>query len=67
MGLVKINFDSTVFAKDNKSGAGAVIRNVEGHVIASCAKKLPVAYNRVEVETMATAVAFSFASEISIK
>ena len=67
LGLVKINFDGTVFAKDNKSGAGAVIRNVEGHVIASCAKKLPAAYNKVEVETMVAAVAFSFASEINIK
>ena len=67
MGLVKINFYDAVFVKDNKSRVGMVIRNDEGHVIASCAKKLLVAYSRGEVETMATAVAFSLALKIGIK
>ena len=56
-----------MFAKDNKSGVGMVIRNDGGLVIASCAKKLPVAYSGSEIETMAATVALSFASEISIK
>ena len=44
-----------------------VIRNDEGHVIASCAKKLRAAYNEGEVETMAATVALSLASKIGIK
>ena len=65
--FVKINFGGTVFAKDNKSGVGMVIRNDGGLVIASCAKKLLAAYSGGEIETMATAIALSFASEIGIK
>ena len=43
--LVKINFDGAVFANENKSGIGVVIRNDEGLVLASCVKKIPVAYS----------------------
>ncbi|XP_065623148.1 uncharacterized protein LOC136064818 [Quercus suber] len=44
-----------------------VIRNEEGLVLASCAKKIPVAYSGCEIETMAAAAALSFASDIGIK
>ena len=65
--LVKINFDGMVFANENKYGIGMVIRNDEGLVLASCAEKIPVAYNGCEIETMAAAAALSFTSDISIK
>lgn len=42
--LVKINFNGAVFAKENRSDIGVVIRNDEGLVIASCSKKLSTAY-----------------------
>ena len=67
MELVKINFDGAVFANENKSRIGVVIRNDEGLVLASCAKKIPVAYSGCEIETMAAVAAFSFASDIGIK
>ena len=66
-GLVKINFDGAVFAKENKSGARVGVRNEEGYMIASCTKKLQAAYNGGEVETISAVVALSFASEIGIK
>ena len=43
-----------------------VIRDVRGSVIASCSKILPQAYSGVEVEALAAAMAFSFASDIGI-
>ena len=67
MELVKINFDGAVFANENESGIGVVIRNDEGLVLASCAKKIPVAYSGCEIETMAAATALSFALDIDIK
>ena len=65
--LVKINFDGAVFANENESGIGVVIRNDEGLVLASCAKKIPVAYSECEIETMAATTALSFTSDIDIK
>ena len=46
MKLVKINFNDAIFAKENKSGVGVVVRDEEGHVIATCAKKLPCIQQR---------------------
>ena len=67
MELVKINFNGVAFANENKFGIGVVIRNNEGLVLVSYAKKIPVAYSGCEIETMAVAAALSFASDISIK
>ena len=50
--LVKVNFDGTVFGNSNMSGIGAVIRNHDGAVRASCAEKLNQAYKAEEIEAL---------------
>ena len=63
---MKINFDGAVFPSKNHSSIGVVIRDTRGLVIASYLRKLPYAYSVVEVESLATAMALSFASDIGI-
>lgn len=48
------------------AGIGVVIRDYRGLVIASCMKKLPQAYNGVDVEAMTVAMALSLATDIGI-
>ncbi|KAK9998404.1 hypothetical protein SO802_018007 [Lithocarpus litseifolius] len=65
--LVKINFDGAVFAKENKSGIGVVVRDENGLVLGSCSKRLTQAYSAVEVEAMAAATALDFTSEMGVR
>ncbi|KAL0012929.1 hypothetical protein SO802_008037 [Lithocarpus litseifolius] len=55
-----------MFSKVNKSGIGMVVRDDNGSVLASCIKSLSQAYSAVEIESMATAKALSFAHDIGI-
>ena len=64
--LVKINFDGTVFPKENKSGIRVVIRNNKGSVITSCSKKFPHAYSGSDIEAMTAAMTLPFALDIGI-
>ena len=43
--LVKINFNGTVFSKENKSEIGVVVRNENELVLGSCTKRLSQAYS----------------------
>ena len=64
--LVKINFDGAVFSNTNQFDVGVVIRDAHGLVITSYSRKLPKVYRAVEVESLAVAMALSFALDIGI-
>ena len=64
---MKINFDGAVFSESNCSGAGVVIRNRQGFVIASLLQKFSQAFAPLEVEVLAAARALEFAAELGIK
>ena len=66
-GLIKINFDRTIFQEANKSRIGVVIRNSQGLILASLSRLLPQAYTVVEVEALAVARALQFAAELDFK
>ncbi|XP_075645359.1 uncharacterized protein LOC142616377 [Castanea sativa] len=66
-GLVKINFDGTVFSESNKSGTGVVIRDNNGAVLASCSEKIHQAYKPEEIEALAALKAVSFALELGFR
>ena len=51
--LCKINFDTSIFVGDNKSGIGVVIRDKNSLVIASCSQVLQHAYSSNEIEALA--------------
>ena len=59
--ILIVNFDGTVFSNSNSSGVGAVIRNYNGVVMASCAEKLNQAYKEEEIEALAALKALQFA------
>ncbi|KAL0005280.1 hypothetical protein SO802_012841 [Lithocarpus litseifolius] len=59
----KINFDGAVFAEENYSGVGVIIRNREGLVIAALSEKIPQLLQPIEIEAMAATRALEFARE----
>ena len=61
---MKINFDGAVFSSTNQFGVGVVIRDAHGLVITSYSRKLPKVYRAIEVESLAVAMALSFALDI---
>lgn len=63
----KINYDGTIFAKENKSGIKVVVRDYHGQVIASLVQQLGQAYQAVEVEALTACRALEFGSEIGIR
>ena len=65
--MVKINFDGTVFSKENKSEIGVVVRNENGLVLGSCTKRLSQSYNATEIEAMAATTALVFTSELGVR
>ena len=65
--LVKINFNSAVFSKENISGIGVVVKDENWLVLGSCTKRLSQAYSAMETETMAAAIALVFASELGVR
>lgn len=67
MNTYKINYDGTVFAKENKSGVRVVIPNCHGQVIVSLVQQLGQAYQAVEVKALAACRALEFGNEIGIR
>ena len=67
VGFVKINFDGAVFSNANSSGVGAVIRNHNGVVMASCAEKLNQAYKAEEIEALAALKALQLAFDLGFQ
>ena len=64
--IFKINFDGAVFAEENYSGVGVVIRNREGLVFAAMAEKIPQLLKPIEIEARAATRALEFAREVGI-
>ncbi|XP_075669843.1 uncharacterized protein LOC142639568 [Castanea sativa] len=64
MDAVKIYFDGATSPKKKKAGIGVVVRDVNGLVLASCAKKKHQLYKAVEIESLAAATALSLATDL---
>ena len=64
--VFKINFDGAVFAEENCSGVGAIIRNREGLVLAAMTEKIPQLLQPIEIEARAATRALEFAREVGI-
>ncbi|XP_075662879.1 uncharacterized protein LOC142632326 [Castanea sativa] len=62
----KINFDGAIFAEDNCSRVGVIVRNREGLVIAAMSEKIPQLLQPTEIEAMAAIRALEFAREVGI-
>lgn len=65
-GCFKINFDGTLFSKENRARIGVVVHNKEGLVLASLSQQIPLPATVLEVETLATRRALEFAIEIGV-
>ena len=64
--IFKINFDGAVFAEENCSGVGVIVRNRKGLVIATMSEKIPQILQPTEIEAMAATRALEFAREVGI-
>ena len=64
--IFKINFDGAVFAEENCSGVGVIVRDREGLAIATMSEKIPQLLQPTEIEAMATTKALEFAREVGI-
>nr|POE88522.1 hypothetical protein CFP56_58590 [Quercus suber] len=64
MDMVKINFDGATCPKKKKASIGVVVRDVNGLVLASCAKIKHQPYKAMEIESLATATTLSFAANL---
>lgn len=67
MDVVKINFDGATCSKKKKAGIGVVVRDVNGMVLASCAKIKPQPDKVVEIESLAAALALSLATDLGFQ
>ena len=65
--VVKINFDGATCPKKRKAGIGVVISDVNGLVLASCAKIKHQPFKVVEIESLAAATALSLATDIGFR
>ena len=62
--MVKINYDRAVFRETNEVGHRAIVRDNEGRVLASLAKKIPLPQSVVDVEVTAAQRALILAKEL---
>ena len=65
-GLYKINLDGAVFSKNKQAGAGVIIRNEAGEVIAALSKKWKWPLGALEAEAKALEVGVEFARDVGI-
>ena len=56
----KLNFDAAVFSEVNRSGAGAIIRNYKGEVVAATSARGPIVHSSEEGELLACRKAVEF-------
>ena len=63
----KINVDGAVFKEQRMAGVGILIRDVEGHLIGACSKKLEAPLGVVEAEAKAVELGLLFARDLSIQ
>ena len=64
--IFKINFDGAVFAEENCSGVGVIVRDREGLAIAAMSEKIPQLLQPTKIEAMAATRALEFAREVGI-
>ena len=62
--IVKINYDNAVFRETNEAGLGVIVRDNEGHVLASLAKKIPLPQSVADVEAAVAQRALILAKEL---
>lgn len=62
----KVNTDEAVFAQQQDSGVGAVIRDNEGRVVAALSKNLHYPLGPLEAEAKALEEAIDFAWDVGI-
>ncbi|XP_075670266.1 uncharacterized protein LOC142640041 [Castanea sativa] len=63
---VKVNFDRAIFKEKNLAGLGGVIRNDQGHVMATFTQTIPLPTSVEMVEVLAARSAIGFAKELSL-
>ena len=65
-GFYKINLDGAVFLKNKQAGAGVIIRNEAGEVIAALSKKWKWPLGALEAEAKALEAGVEFARDVGI-
>ena len=65
-GTLEINFDGAIFADENCSGLGVVIRDEKGFFLASMAAQIPQQLRLEEIEALATSRALKFARKLDV-
>ena len=66
-GHYKVNIDGAVFTKRKQAGAGVVIRDCEGEVIATLSKRWKFPLGAIEAEAKAWEMGAIFAREVGIR
>ncbi|XP_075650224.1 uncharacterized protein LOC142620799 [Castanea sativa] len=61
---LKVNFDGATFKDIGRAGLGVVVRDCQGHALASLSERVPFPFSSDLVEALAAARAISFALEI---
>lgn len=65
--VLKLNFDAAIFADQNCTGFGAIIRNEKGEVMATMSAKGPAVSNSDEAEVLACKKALEFSIDAGFK
>uniref|UniRef100_A0A7N2MU32 Reverse transcriptase domain-containing protein n=1 Tax=Quercus lobata TaxID=97700 RepID=A0A7N2MU32_QUELO len=65
--VVKVNFDGATCSQEKTSGVGVVVRDMNGLVLASCAKRIHQSVKAMEIEAMAAATALTFAKDLGFQ
>ena len=61
-----MNFDGAIFREENSAGVGVIIRDEEGQIIASMAKKVPLPNSIAALEAVVAVKTLYFAAELGI-
>lgn len=62
-----MNIDGAVFSKQKQAGAGVIIRNGEGEVIAALCKRWQYPLGAIEAEAKAWKIGIMFARDVGIR
>lgn len=64
--MLKMNYDGAVFRETNEAGIGVVIRDSEGRMLASLAKRITLPQTVTDVEAVAARWAVLLARELNL-
>ena len=67
MDVVKINFDGVTCPKKKKVGIDVVVQDVNGLVLALCAKIKRQPYKAVEIESLVATTTLSFITDLGFR